>query len=169
MSAAIRHIHDKPEIEELSIRFGPESRRYKYSGVPRLSTRVCAMPNSASATNAAWTMPPSSATAAGRPYAQHPDPLFRPYLNYTAAPSRGDKFDKLEFRGRRKSKEPRPNCMAVPCSKTSAAAWQGLRPPRRNQPVIYRDAGLTEMAEAWQHRSAADHVSIQGPKAAFVP
>ena len=34
MSAAIRHIHDKPEIEELSIRFGPESRRYKYSGVP---------------------------------------------------------------------------------------------------------------------------------------
>ena len=34
MSAAIRHIFYKPEIEELSIWFGPERRRYKYSGVP---------------------------------------------------------------------------------------------------------------------------------------
>ena len=29
MSAAIRHIHYKPESEELSIWFGPEGRRYK--------------------------------------------------------------------------------------------------------------------------------------------
>lgn len=34
MSAAIRHVHYKPEIEELSIWFGPEFRRYKYFGVP---------------------------------------------------------------------------------------------------------------------------------------
>ena len=34
MSAAIRHIHYKPADEELSIWFGPEGRRYKYSGVP---------------------------------------------------------------------------------------------------------------------------------------
>ena len=34
MSAAIRHIFYKPEIEELSIWFGPQGRRYKYSGVP---------------------------------------------------------------------------------------------------------------------------------------
>ena len=34
MSAAIRHIHYKPESEELSIWFGPEGRRYKYFGVP---------------------------------------------------------------------------------------------------------------------------------------
>lgn len=34
MSAAIRKIHYKPEIEELSIWFGPEFRRYKYFDVP---------------------------------------------------------------------------------------------------------------------------------------
>lgn len=34
MSAAIRHIHYKPEIEELSIWFAPEGRRYKYFDVP---------------------------------------------------------------------------------------------------------------------------------------
>jgi hypothetical protein len=34
MSAAIRQIHYKPEIEELSIWFGPDFRRYIYSGVP---------------------------------------------------------------------------------------------------------------------------------------
>lgn len=34
MSAAIRHIHYKPESEELSIWFGPEGRRYKYFDVP---------------------------------------------------------------------------------------------------------------------------------------
>jgi hypothetical protein len=36
MSSAIRHIHYKPEIEELSIWFAPDGRRYKYSGVPQL-------------------------------------------------------------------------------------------------------------------------------------
>ena len=34
MSAAIRHIFYKPDVEELSIWFAPEGRRYKYSGVP---------------------------------------------------------------------------------------------------------------------------------------
>ena len=34
MSSAIRHIHYKPDLEELSVWFGPEGRRYKYSGVP---------------------------------------------------------------------------------------------------------------------------------------
>jgi hypothetical protein len=34
MSAAIRKIHYKPELEELSIWFGPEFRRYRYFGVP---------------------------------------------------------------------------------------------------------------------------------------
>jgi hypothetical protein len=34
VSAAIRKIHYKPEIEELSIWFGPDFRRYKYFGVP---------------------------------------------------------------------------------------------------------------------------------------
>ncbi|MDB5474046.1 MAG: hypothetical protein JWP99_1349 [Devosia sp.] len=34
MSTAIRHIHYKPADQELSIWFGPEGRRYKYSGVP---------------------------------------------------------------------------------------------------------------------------------------
>ena len=34
MSSAIRHIFYKPDIEELSIWFGPEGRRYKFSGVP---------------------------------------------------------------------------------------------------------------------------------------
>ena len=33
-SSAIRHIFYKPEQQELSIWFGPEGRRYKYSGVP---------------------------------------------------------------------------------------------------------------------------------------
>lgn len=36
MSTAIRHIFYKPDIEELSIWFAPEGRRYKYSGVPEL-------------------------------------------------------------------------------------------------------------------------------------
>ena len=36
MSAAIRHIHYKPESEELSIWFGPEGRRYKYFDVPEV-------------------------------------------------------------------------------------------------------------------------------------
>jgi hypothetical protein len=34
MSSAIRHIHYKPDLEELSVWFGPEGRRYKYFGVP---------------------------------------------------------------------------------------------------------------------------------------
>lgn len=34
MSSAIRHIHYKPELEELSVWFGPDGRRYKYFGVP---------------------------------------------------------------------------------------------------------------------------------------
>lgn len=34
MSSAIRHIHYKPDLEELSIWFAPEGRRYKYFGVP---------------------------------------------------------------------------------------------------------------------------------------
>lgn len=34
MSAGIRKIHYKPEIEELSIWFGPQFRRYKYFDVP---------------------------------------------------------------------------------------------------------------------------------------
>jgi hypothetical protein len=34
MSAAIRHIHYKPDLEELSIWFGPDFRRYKYYDVP---------------------------------------------------------------------------------------------------------------------------------------
>jgi len=36
MSSAIRHIHYKPEVQELSIWFAPEGRRYKYFGVPQL-------------------------------------------------------------------------------------------------------------------------------------
>ena len=34
MSAAIRKLHYKPDLEELSIWFGPDFRRYKYYGVP---------------------------------------------------------------------------------------------------------------------------------------
>ena len=34
MSAAIRHHHYKPDLQELSLWFGPEFRRYKYFGVP---------------------------------------------------------------------------------------------------------------------------------------
>jgi hypothetical protein len=34
MSSAIRHIHYKPELEELSVWFVPNGRRYKYFGVP---------------------------------------------------------------------------------------------------------------------------------------
>ncbi|QQR37962.1 KTSC domain-containing protein [Devosia rhizoryzae] len=34
MSAGIRKIHYKPDLEELSIWFGPNFRRYKYFGVP---------------------------------------------------------------------------------------------------------------------------------------
>jgi copper oxidase (laccase) domain-containing protein len=34
MSSAIRHIHYKPELGELSVWFGPEGRRYKYFEVP---------------------------------------------------------------------------------------------------------------------------------------
>ncbi len=34
MSSVIRHIHYRPEIEELSIWFAPHGRRYNYSGVP---------------------------------------------------------------------------------------------------------------------------------------
>jgi copper oxidase (laccase) domain-containing protein len=34
MSSAIRHIHYKPELRELSVWFGPEGRRYKYADVP---------------------------------------------------------------------------------------------------------------------------------------
>jgi hypothetical protein len=34
MSSAIRHIHYKPELGELSVWFGPEGRRYKYVEVP---------------------------------------------------------------------------------------------------------------------------------------
>ena len=34
MSAAVRKIHYKPDLEELSIWFGPDFRRYKYFGVP---------------------------------------------------------------------------------------------------------------------------------------
>lgn len=35
MSTAIRHLHYKPESQELSIWFGPDFRRYKYFGVPQ--------------------------------------------------------------------------------------------------------------------------------------
>jgi hypothetical protein len=35
MSSAIRHMHYKPELEELSIWFAPDGRRYKYFGVPQ--------------------------------------------------------------------------------------------------------------------------------------
>lgn len=35
MSTAIRHLHYKPERQELSIWFGPDFRRYKYFGVPQ--------------------------------------------------------------------------------------------------------------------------------------
>ncbi len=35
MSAAIRHHYYKPDLEELSIWFGPNFRRYKYFGVPQ--------------------------------------------------------------------------------------------------------------------------------------
>ena len=35
MSTAIRHLHYKPDIEELSVWFGPDFRRYKYFGVPQ--------------------------------------------------------------------------------------------------------------------------------------
>jgi hypothetical protein len=35
MSTAIRHLHYKPDIEELSIWFAPDFRRYKYFGVPQ--------------------------------------------------------------------------------------------------------------------------------------
>lgn len=35
MSAVIRHLHYKPEREELSIWFDLEFRRYKYFGVPQ--------------------------------------------------------------------------------------------------------------------------------------
>jgi hypothetical protein len=34
MSAAIRHLFYKPDLEELSVWFGPDFRRYKYFGVP---------------------------------------------------------------------------------------------------------------------------------------
>ena len=34
MSSAIRNIHYKPELGELSVWFGPEGRRYKYFDVP---------------------------------------------------------------------------------------------------------------------------------------
>lgn len=34
MSAAIAHIHYRPESRELSIWFGPEGRRYRYFDVP---------------------------------------------------------------------------------------------------------------------------------------
>ncbi|WP_375449565.1 KTSC domain-containing protein [uncultured Devosia sp.] len=36
MSSAIRHIHYKPDREELSIWFAANGRRYKYFGVPQL-------------------------------------------------------------------------------------------------------------------------------------
>lgn len=35
MSATIRHYHYRPEREELSLWFGPDFRRYIYSGVPQ--------------------------------------------------------------------------------------------------------------------------------------
>ncbi|MEO5613816.1 MAG: KTSC domain-containing protein [Cypionkella sp.] len=35
MSSVIRHIHYKPELEELSVWLGPEHRRYKYFDVPQ--------------------------------------------------------------------------------------------------------------------------------------
>lgn len=34
MSSAIRHLHYAPETRELSVWFGPEGRRYIYTGVP---------------------------------------------------------------------------------------------------------------------------------------
>jgi len=35
MSTAIRHMHYKPDRQELSVWFGPDFRRYKYFGVPQ--------------------------------------------------------------------------------------------------------------------------------------
>lgn len=35
MSAAIQHLHYKPDAQELSIWFAPDFRRYKYFGVPQ--------------------------------------------------------------------------------------------------------------------------------------
>jgi hypothetical protein len=35
MSTAIRHMHYKPDKQELSVWFGPDFRRYKYFGVPQ--------------------------------------------------------------------------------------------------------------------------------------
>jgi hypothetical protein len=35
MSTAIRHLHYKPDSQELSIWFAPDFRRYKYFGVPQ--------------------------------------------------------------------------------------------------------------------------------------
>ena len=35
MSAAIQHLHYKPDAQELSIWFAPDLRRYKYFGVPQ--------------------------------------------------------------------------------------------------------------------------------------
>lgn len=35
MSSVIRHIHYKPELEELSVWLGPERRRYTYFDVPQ--------------------------------------------------------------------------------------------------------------------------------------
>jgi len=35
MSTAIRHLHYKPDNQELSIWFAPDFRRYKYFGVPQ--------------------------------------------------------------------------------------------------------------------------------------
>lgn len=35
MSTAIRHMHYKPDSQELSVWFGPDFRRYKYFGVPQ--------------------------------------------------------------------------------------------------------------------------------------
>ena len=35
MSSVVRHIHYRPEREELSVWLGPERRRYKYFDVPQ--------------------------------------------------------------------------------------------------------------------------------------
>ena len=35
MSSVVRHVHYKPELEELSVWLGPERRRYKYFDVPQ--------------------------------------------------------------------------------------------------------------------------------------
>jgi hypothetical protein len=46
MSSVIRHIHYRPEVEELSLWFVPDGKRYIYAGVPEaLYKALCAAPS----------------------------------------------------------------------------------------------------------------------------